>query len=1045
LKQLGLTGRRPPEFLRSVADLNKTPLPLPQSHAVRQVWEILDLCGVVYVDGNPTAYLKEVKSISDDDARKWHRHLWNHCTAPILVVADSKTVHVYSGWVAPTSRERQEGQDGLVTTLERTADALELQQLIHSIETGCFYTEHAGFFDREKAVDRQLLHHLEAVRKELTSGRGPLTGCEADALLTRTIFACYLVAKEIISGEHFQDSKLASLERVGGLQRLLCAPVKPNDAADILFDLFEHLKNIFNGSMFDGNMQAERARIKPRHMSMIQSFLHGDDPASGQLALGFWAYDFSIIPIEMISAIYETFIEAEDPKERREAGAYYTPPHLVELVVDDAIEGWDSLLDKRVLDPASGSGIFLVSVFNRMAEQWRRENPGARNLTRAKKLSAILQDRLCGLDSNPTACRVATFSLYLALLDQLEPRDIYKLTEQGWKLPLLLQDAELRPGFEQGHTVIRGNLFDPDVPLAEGSFDLVVGNPPWVSRRNSTDPLFLAWRKQNSKTMPAPSKQIAHGFMWRTPDYLKPDGRGCLLLPTAVLVNETTSDFQHKWFRRFTVEKILQLADLSFVLFIGAIRPAVAVRFRNEKPVLDDAYIDYVSPKADPQSLRGGPVRVFEQDCWRVRQSEVVLRAMEDKAPLVWKPRLWGTPRDLRFLDRLMDMSPLGSHVSRPRAKKPKRWLSGGGFQKYNPRERDPDTGEPLKPGDAWWDDEKHLFLEARASFGLVLLPGDAGHVGNRYKKLRRDPDRCIFKPPMVILNGGFTKKAFSGSRILFIHSLHSITGPPKDDSLLRFLAAVLNSELATYFLFHTASSWGTERDRVLQHEFFRLPFPLPDQTATPDRARKIVELASGRLKRLEADASTQHLDREELIDRAKRDLRPLIWEYYDIDKSESKLIRDTVEVFETSSTPSGPTTHVKTLTSVSSDHRKTYADALCEVLNDYAHGSAYSVSPRVIHSRKAGLGVITLRKTKKTRSPKPYSEEEGSAELNQALERIQELLPQRAGGVEMARGMKVFDENEIHIIKPMMLRFWTQTAALNDADEIASAVLRKP
>jgi hypothetical protein len=42
---------------------------------------------------------------------------------------------------------------------------------------------------------------------------------------------------------------------------------------------------------------------------------------------------------------------------RRKVGAYYTPPRLAELVVDIATEGWDTLLDKRYLDPACGSGV----------------------------------------------------------------------------------------------------------------------------------------------------------------------------------------------------------------------------------------------------------------------------------------------------------------------------------------------------------------------------------------------------------------------------------------------------------------------------------------------------------------------------------------------------------------------------------------------------------------------------------------------------------------------------------------------------------------
>ena len=110
-------------------------------------------------------------------------------------------------------------------------------------------------------------------------------------------------------------------------------------------------------------------------------------------------------------------------------------------------------------------------------------------------------------------------------------------------------------------------------------------------------------------------------------------------------------------------------------------------------------------------------------------------------------------------------------------------------------------------------------------------------------------------------------------------------------------------------------------------------------------------------------------------------------------------------------------------------------------MLNGWAEGSGYTVSASTTYSRAAGLAVVTLAKS---RSPRDYEEKEGSTELNLALARVAKLLPRRAAGVEMVRGLKVFDKQELHIVKPLMLRFWTQTAALNDADEIAAAILRK-
>jgi len=156
----------------------------------------------------------------------------------------------------------------------------------------------------------------------------------------------------------------------------------------------------------------------------------------------FWPYDFAAIPIETISAIYERFLKSPDKRE----GAFYTPRFLAELVLDVALGTTHSLLGHRYLDPACGSGIFLVGLFNRMAAEWKQANPEARNDRRARELRKILCGSLCGVDINPTACRITAFSLYLAYLDQLSPRDIQELHQKGHKLPRLVTIPSLLQG-----------------------------------------------------------------------------------------------------------------------------------------------------------------------------------------------------------------------------------------------------------------------------------------------------------------------------------------------------------------------------------------------------------------------------------------------------------------------------------------------------------------------------------------------------------------------------------------------------------------------
>src|ERR1700741_1538610 len=120
-------------------------------------------------------------------------------------------------------------------------------------------------------------------------------------------------------------------------------------------------------------------------------------------------------------------------------------------------------------------------MFNSIAGEWKATNPQARNDRRARELREVLCN-LHGVDINPTACRITAFSLYLAYLDQLAPRDIQELQKKGRALPNLISKPT---STVSAHKRTNGNIkcvdffkLGNDVPT---QFFLVVGNPPWGS------------------------------------------------------------------------------------------------------------------------------------------------------------------------------------------------------------------------------------------------------------------------------------------------------------------------------------------------------------------------------------------------------------------------------------------------------------------------------------------------------------------------------------------------------------------------------------
>ena len=131
-------------------------------------------------------------------------------------------------------------------------------------------------------------------------------------------------------------------------------------------------------------------------------------------------YSFDTIPLEFISSVYEQFVSEDADRHK----AYYTPAHLVDFVLDEGLPWDDRQWNLKILDPACGSGIFLVKAFQRLVHRWRKANHG--KAPRVSDLKPILENNLFGVDINHDAVRVASFSLYLAMCDAIDPRYYWK-------------------------------------------------------------------------------------------------------------------------------------------------------------------------------------------------------------------------------------------------------------------------------------------------------------------------------------------------------------------------------------------------------------------------------------------------------------------------------------------------------------------------------------------------------------------------------------------------------------------------------------------
>lgn len=1022
----GLNRSRHPGLFLSPADVTPD---APQAHAIRHAFQLLDLDGVFCTDGAPIVFFKRIEGLAVDEVAAAHKAFWNHGGAPILVLISGNHAQIHSGMSRPVQRD-EPGQT--LPTLVETLDhlATTLPEFLLAVETGAFFREHARSFDASKRVDRDLLVNLSAVRIQLAGvGPHPIPIDVLDALLCRLVFTCYLFDRGVVGQQYLKDLGLGPARHLRDVlgQRPLAL------AKSGLTKIFRQLSLDFNGDLFSDDVEAEAGLISDDHVAILDAFFRGTQVSTGQMS--FWPYDFQYIPIETISAIYEHFLKAAD----HDDGAFYTPRFLAEIVLDAALEGVGTLLDKRFLDPACGSGIFLVGLFNRIAEEWKRANPRARNDRRARELSRILQDNLFGIDINRTACRIAAFSLYLAYLDQLSPRDIQHLQAKGGALPRLIAETPgLLPadGTVPAGAIRCADFFDDlDFPR---DLDVIVGNPPWGSTAGARTRAGT-WCAKAGK--PIPDSQIAAAFVWKAAEHLSKDGRISFVLPHGVLFNHSPAAirFQRKWVQEHAIERVLNLADLRLFLFSEAIHPALVVNYRASPADSKHAQIEYLTPKASWTTTQAEVIVIEAADRRSLRLADLLADLDSPDAPQIWSQNFWGSPRDLRLIDRMFLQPRLRDLVRRPSDPPAQgRWVRAEGFQ---PAGRNDDHRKA-----------KRVTLPSRRFI-------KATHPGIDLFALREDTiDRTedavlvrsksntsttVFQAPHVLITKGFQRIAYADFDVSFQHALRGIHGPREDRGLLIFLTAYLRSSLAKYLTFHTSSNWGIYRPEVHVGEVLRLPMILPDAHDAPAMARDIVDEVVGIVDDATRIATDNYLLRKTAVEDATRRIEPMVDAYFGVQAAERLMIDDAVQIIIPSIQPTRTKADVPTLRPAQDEELSHYAERLSATLSMWSRQGA-SVTGRVIRSRKLGLAMAIVERTDQA-GRHPVHGATAELDILQALDRLQNALPGTKRALDFARCVTVFDGPVLYVVKPDTHRNWMQSAALNDADEIAGLLLTSP
>jgi hypothetical protein len=486
-----------------------------------------------------------------------------------------------------------------------------------------------------KAAHKRLINAVKQLNRDLND-EGVLKKHLRRKLLILSLLIAYLEERGVFLSDYFNQF-------LPGANKFF--EVLANGTA--LVALLENLEERFNGNVFTFD-DDDRALLKtstqlPRFAKLVEAH---EEPG-GQLTL--WQiYSFKDLPVELISHIYQLFVSDSDT-------AVYTPPFLVRLMLEEALS-WERLdriqqREEIILDPACGSGVFLVEAYKRLVLHWRSRNQWRRpRITDVKRLLK----RVHGIDLEDGAIELAAFSLCLALCDALEPEEIRA-------------SIKLFPPLA-GKTLHQGCFFEAkENQLLKDSIGAIVGNPPFGSSL-TTPAAERSYESYERKQGSLPDKQLGYLFLHEAMGMIAEGGVLSMLQQYGFLYNQQSMAFRRNFIASWDIREILDFISVRGLFHKGGADTKVVVVIADAAP-----------PKADRRILhavfrRSGRVDAeqgFDIDYYDLHWLPRELALTNDG---VWRAGLLGGGRVLGFIDRLKTFRTLGQYA------KDQGWDFGEGF-----------------------------------------------------------------------------------------------------------------------------------------------------------------------------------------------------------------------------------------------------------------------------------------------------------------------------------------------------------------------------
>ena len=627
-------------------------------------------------------------------------------------------------------------------------------------------------------------------------------------LIIITLMVRFLEDRKILPKGYFKDQEYLGAEDFTSLL--------PHPRA--LLRAISRLEHDFNGDVFhiDPILSDILGSIDGSSLKPIANFAAGNMEGSQRY---FWQrYTFRYLPVEVVSYVYEDFLGGKSQ-------SYFTPHHLVDLLLDEAmpekdvlaaLEKWDpreasSLAVYQILDPACGSGVFLVGAWRRLVDAYcvREKNPTP------KSLKKLMTDNLFGADIEKESVELTIFSLCVALCSEFphRPDDPSYVFDQLKELKF--PNLKLANIFNTDFFACRKSFLS-----GKKKFRLVIGNPPFESElKSEIQKEFDAQLKdEDGKVWPSvPDNQISYLFLRGALPLLSDGGSACLVQPAGLIYNDKPAEFRRQMFSNWHVPQVLDFASIAG-LFTTRKKTNEAASKVGIKTVA--IFIRHTEPDKERPLLHAtfrrtaifNHHKIFEIDPQDIHW---IPRHVAVTEPRVWKANLLGGGRLLETYKSLVSEGTIGDYIKHK--ERSRNWVCSEGFNVGTNGELFAELfGQPFLKTEG-------LTTLGVSEDGIIPCPWD--HFVFKGKPRLFEPPHLIIKEHEELPT--LFRNATAQGLLSFNKELVGIKCPPDDAPILQELHLYLTANRAALqmFLAFSPRYLVGRQTALLKKDIMELPY----------------------------------------------------------------------------------------------------------------------------------------------------------------------------------------------------------------------------